>query len=113
MSDKAPPVTLSEKAANRVAALIAQQQNPDLKLRLSVSGGGCSGFQYGFDFDEEQKNDDIVVTRDGVTMLIDPMSLMYLFGAEVDFVEDMIGASFQVVNPNASSSCGCGSSFAI
>ncbi|MBO6503898.1 MAG: iron-sulfur cluster insertion protein ErpA [Kordiimonadaceae bacterium] len=112
-TEQAPPVGLSAKAAARVSALIAQQGNPDLKLRLSVSGGGCSGFQYGFDFDEEQKDDDIVVTRDGVTMLVDGMSILYLMGSEVDFVEDLVGASFQVVNPNASSSCGCGASFAI
>ncbi|UTW54237.1 iron-sulfur cluster insertion protein ErpA [Kordiimonas sp. SCSIO 12610] len=113
MSEQASPVSLSAKAAERVAALIEQQGNDNLKLRLSVSGGGCSGFQYGFEFDEEQKNDDIVVERDGVTMLVDNTSLLYLFGSEVDFVEDLVGASFQVVNPNASSSCGCGSSFAI
>lgn len=111
--EKPAPVGLSERAAARVATLIEQQGNPGLKLRLSVSGGGCSGFQYGFDFDEQQKPDDIVVTRDGVTMLVDSMSLLYLMGSEVDFVEDLVGASFQVVNPNASSSCGCGSSFAI
>lgn len=110
---KPAPVGLSARAAARVAALIEQQGNPDLKLRLSVSGGGCSGFQYGFDFDEAQKPDDIVVEKDGVTMLVDSMSLLYLMGSEVDFVEDLVGASFQVVNPNASSSCGCGSSFAI
>lgn len=107
------PVGLSEKAAHRVAALIEQQGNPDLKLRLTVSGGGCSGFQYGFAFDAEQKKDDIVVTRDGVTMLVDSMSLLYVAGSEVDFVEDLVGASFQVKNPNATSSCGCGSSFAV
>lgn len=111
--NRPPPVSLSVRAAARVAALIEQQGNPALKLRLSVSGGGCSGFQYGFDFDEIQKPDDIVVKRDGVTMLVDSMSLLYLTGSEVDFVEDLVGASFQVVNPNASSSCGCGSSFAI
>lgn len=110
---KAAPVGLSERAAERVAELIKQQGNDDLKLRLSVSGGGCSGFQYGFDFDQNQKPDDIVVERNGVTMLVDSMSLLYLMGSEVDFVEDLVGASFQVVNPNASSSCGCGSSFAI
>jgi iron-sulfur cluster insertion protein len=113
MAEQAAPVSLSANAAKRVAALIEQQGNKELKLRLTVSGGGCSGFQYGFDFDQEQKPDDIVVTRDGVTMLVDNTSLLYLFGSEVDFVEDLVGASFQVVNPNASSSCGCGSSFAI
>ncbi len=110
---KPAPVGLSERAAARVSSLIEQQGNPDLKLRLTVSGGGCSGFQYGFDFDEAQKADDVVVVRDGVTMLVDSMSLLYLMGSEVDYVEDLVGASFQVVNPNASSSCGCGSSFSI
>ncbi len=111
--DQAPPVGLSENAANRVAELIKAQNNPDLMLRLSVSGGGCSGFQYGFDFDQKAKDDDIIVKRGGVTMLVDSMSLLYVMGAEVDYVEDLVGASFQVVNPNATSSCGCGSSFAI
>ncbi len=113
MTEQPTPVSISEKAAKRVAVLIEQQGNPALKLRLSVSGGGCSGFQYGFDFDENQKPDDIVVERDGVTMLVDGMSLLYLMGSEVDFVEDLVGASFQVVNPNATANCGCGSSFSI
>jgi len=113
MTEKSAPVSISERAASRVSELIKAQGNPALKLRLTVSGGGCSGFQYGFDFDETQKPDDIVIERDGVTMLVDNMSLLYLMGSEVDYVEDLVGASFQVVNPNASSSCGCGSSFAI
>ena len=113
MTEQTTPVSISENAAKRVAALIEQQGNPNLKLRLSVSGGGCSGFQYGFEFDEEQKADDIVVERDGVTMLVDGMSLLYIMGSEVDFVEDLVGASFQVVNPNATANCGCGSSFSI
>jgi len=113
MTEQQTPVSISERAAKRVAELISQQGNPALKLRLSVSGGGCSGFQYGFDFDEEQKPDDIVVERGGVTMLVDGMSLLYLMGSEVDFVEDLVGASFQVVNPNATASCGCGSSFSV
>ena len=112
-AEKAAPVGLSAKAAARVKMLIDQQGNPNLKLRLSVSGGGCSGFQYGFDFSEDAKKDDIVVKRDGVTMLVDSMSLLYLMGSEVDYVEDLVGASFQVKNPNAQSSCGCGSSFSI
>ncbi|WP_262696359.1 iron-sulfur cluster insertion protein ErpA [Kordiimonas aquimaris] len=112
-SERPAPVGLSARAAARVANLIEQQGNPELKLRLSVSGGGCSGFQYGFGFEDAQKPDDIVVTKNGVTMLVDSMSLLYLTGSEVDYVEDLVGASFQVVNPNASSSCGCGSSFAI
>jgi len=113
MTEKPTPVSLSERAASRVAELIKQQGNPALMLRLTVSGGGCSGFQYGFDFDETQKPDDIVVERGGVTMLVDGMSLLYLMGSEVDFVEDLVGASFQVVNPNATASCGCGSSFSV
>jgi len=113
MATRMAPVSISEKAAARVSELIAMQGNDALKLRLSVSGGGCSGFQYGFDFTEEAAPDDIVVEKDGVTMLVDSMSLLYLMGAEVDFVEDLVGASFQVVNPNAQSSCGCGSSFSI
>ncbi|GHF25940.1 putative iron-sulfur cluster insertion protein ErpA [Kordiimonas sediminis] len=107
------PVGLSEKAAARVAELIKMQGNPDLKLRLSVSGGGCSGFQYGFDFAEKPEAGDIEVNRDGVTMLVDEMSLLYVIGSEVDYVEDLIGASFQVKNPNATASCGCGSSFSV
>ncbi|MBL4790174.1 MAG: iron-sulfur cluster insertion protein ErpA [Kordiimonadaceae bacterium] len=113
MTEKQAPVSLSKNAAARVAMLIEQQGNPALMLRLTVSGGGCSGFQYGFGFDEEKKDDDVVVERDGVTMLVDGMSLLYLMGSEVDYVEDLVGASFQVVNPNATASCGCGSSFSI
>lgn len=113
MSEKPAPVQMSDKAAARVKWLIGQQGNPNLKLRLSVSGGGCSGFQYGFDFDERAKDDDIVVEKDGVTMLVDSMSLLYLMGSEVDYVEDLVGASFQVKNPNATANCGCGSSFSI
>ncbi len=112
-NNNSTPVSLSERAAVRVAELIRQQNKPNLMLRLTVSGGGCSGFQYGFDFDTEQKPDDIVVERGGVTMLVDGMSLLYLTGSEVDYVEDLVGASFQVVNPNATASCGCGSSFSI
>ncbi len=107
------PVTLSERAAERVSQLIKALGNPALKLRLSVSGGGCSGFQYGFDFDADTKDDDIAVNRDGVTMLVDSMSLLYLVGCEVDYIEDLVGASFQVKNPNATASCGCGSSFSV
>lgn len=108
-----PTVTLSEAAAKRVAALIERQGNPRLKLRLSVEGGGCSGFQYKFGFDETAQPDDTVVERDGVTMLVDAVSLPLLDGAEVDYVETLGAASFQVKNPNAQSSCGCGTSFSI
>ncbi len=106
-------VTLTEKAAKRVAELASAEGDPNLKLRLAVSGGGCSGFQYGFTFDEEVKADDHVFETDGVQLLIDEISLEFLAGAEVDFVEELIGSSFQVRNPQATSSCGCGTSFAI
>lgn len=107
------PVAISERAAQRVAHLIAEQGNPSLKLRVTVSGGGCSGFQYGFAFDAKQAEDDVVVERGGVTVLIDSMSLLYLSGSEIDYVEDLVGSSFQITNPNARSSCGCGTSFSI
>lgn len=113
MTARPDPVTLSDTAAKRVAFLVDAQGNPELKLRLSVSGGGCSGFQYGFSFDEAAKDGDIVVEKDGVTLLVDDMSLLYLIGSEVDYVEDIIGASFRVINPNATAGCGCGSSFSI
>jgi len=113
MTARPDPVTLSESAARRVAALIDKQGNPDLKLRLSVSGGGCSGFQYGFDFAEAAEDGDIVVVRDGVTMLVDSMSLLYVIGSEVDYKEDIMGASFRVTNPNATANCGCGASFSV
>jgi len=106
-------VSLTEAAARRIALLIAQEANPQLKLRLAVSGGGCSGFQYGFSFDDTRNEDDVEFERDGVKLLVDETSLDLLAGAEIDFVEDLVGASFQVRNPNATSSCGCGSSFAI
>jgi iron-sulfur cluster insertion protein len=119
MNDMTPPVTgdrrvgLTESAAKRVAWLISQEGDPGLMLRLSVSGGGCSGFQYGFSFDNARQADDHLFERDGVKMLVDDTSLDLLAGAEVDYVEDLVGSSFQVKNPNASSSCGCGSSFAV
>jgi iron-sulfur cluster insertion protein len=107
------PVTVSESAARRIGVMLSKEGNPDLKLRVSVSGGGCSGFQYGFDFDDTAQADDTVIEDKGVTVLIDSMSLLYLIGSEIDFVEDLVGASFQIKNPNAASSCGCGSSFSI
>ena len=107
-------VMITEKAAAEIKRFISEQSMGDeALLRIGIAAGGCSGFQYGFEFDEEQKADDIVVERDGVTMLVDGMSLLYLMGSEVDFVEDLVGASFQVVNPNATANCGCGSSFSI
>jgi len=106
-------VHLSESAARRVAELKRQENRPDAFLRLAVSGGGCSGFQYGFSFDEARQADDLLFERDGVGLVIDSVSLGLVKGAEIDFVEDLMGASFQVKNPNAASSCGCGNSFSI
>ncbi|MFC7050813.1 iron-sulfur cluster insertion protein ErpA [Emcibacter nanhaiensis] len=107
------PVTLSASAAKRIATLIQSEGNPELKFRIAVNGGGCSGFQYDFNLVEDQKDDDLVVERDGVTMLVDGLSLLYLTGSEVDFVEELAGSMFVVKNPNATASCGCGSSFAV
>jgi iron-sulfur cluster insertion protein len=106
-------VTLTANAAKRVSVLKIQENAPDAFLRLAVSGGGCSGFQYNFSFDQSRKADDLAFERDGVTLIIDDVSLDLVKGAEIDFVEDMMGASFQVKNPNAASSCGCGNSFSI
>ena len=106
-------VRLSASAARRLAELIRSEGRPGLMLRLSVSGGGCSGFQYGFSFDETLTDEDRVFERDGVKLVVDDVSLTLLGGAEVDYVEELVGSSFQVKNPNAKSSCGCGSSFAV
>ena len=106
-------VSLSESAARRVGELKRQESVPGAFLRLAVSGGGCSGFQYGFSFDDQRQDDDRVFERDGVQLVIDAVSLELVKGAEIDFVEDMMGASFQVKNPNAASSCGCGNSFSV
>jgi iron-sulfur cluster insertion protein len=100
-------------AARRVAELIEAEGRPDLKLRVQVLGGGCSGFQYDFRFDDEVTDDDLVFEKDGVTVLVDNISIEYLKGSEFDYVEEMIGASFQVRNPNATASCGCGTSFSV
>jgi iron-sulfur cluster insertion protein len=117
MNDMSPApdrqVSLSDSAVKRIAGLIAQEGNPGLMLRLSVSGGGCSGFQYGFSFDNAVQVDDHLFERDGVKVVVDDTSLDLLAGSEIDFVEDLVGASFQVKNPNAKSSCGCGSSFSV
>ena len=108
-----PTVGLSTSAARRLRELITAEGNPALMLRLSVSGGGCSGFQYGFSFDQIAGEEDRVFERDGVKLIVDEVSLTLLGGAEVDYVEELVGSSFQVRNPNAKSSCGCGSSFAV
>ncbi len=112
--DRRPaPLAISEGAARRIAALIAAEGKPGARLRVSVSGGGCSGFQYHFALDDKGEPDDILVERDGASVAVDGMSLMYVVGSELDFVEDLTGSYFRVKNPNASSSCGCGTSFAI
>ncbi len=105
------PLNFTPAAAAKVGELIREEGNAALKLRVYISGGGCSGFQYGFEFDEEQAEDDTVVQRDGVALLIDPLSLQYLHGAEVDYSESLQGAQFVIRNPNAKTTCGCGSSF--
>jgi iron-sulfur cluster insertion protein len=106
-------VILTASAARRIAELKRQEQADHAFLRIAVSGGGCSGFKYGFSFDAQRNPDDVVFERDGVGLVVDEVSLDLLNGAEIDFVEDMMGASFQVKNPNAASSCGCGNSFSI
>jgi iron-sulfur cluster insertion protein len=106
-------IGFSEQAADKVRRLIAAEGNSALKLRVFVSGGGCSGFSYGFTFDDEVAGDDAVVEQSGVTLLVDPLSYQYLLGSEIDYVEDLQGAQFVVNNPNASSTCGCGNSFAV
>lgn len=105
------PLVFTNNAADKVKQLIDEEGNPELKLRVFVTGGGCSGFQYGFTFDETTNEDDTALQRSGVTLLIDPMSLQYLMGAEIDYKEDLQGAQFVIKNPNATSTCGCGSSF--
>ena len=106
-----PPLVFTDSAADKVKQLVEEEGNPDLKLRVFVQGGGCSGFQYGFTFDEVINEDDTPMTKNGVTLLIDAMSLQYLMGAEIDYKEDLQGAQFVIKNPNATSTCGCGSSF--
>jgi iron-sulfur cluster insertion protein len=106
-------IVLTENAVRRIAMLKVQEHVEDAFLRIAVSGGGCSGFQYGFTFDDQRNEDDFAFERDGVTVVVDDVSLGLLNGAEVDFVEDLMGAAFQIRNPNAASSCGCGNSFSL
>lgn len=105
------PFVFTDSAAGKVKELIEEEGNPSLKLRVFVTGGGCSGFQYGFTFDEEIGEDDTTMEKNGVTLLIDPMSYQYLVGAEIDYTEGLEGSQFVIRNPNATSTCGCGSSF--
>jgi len=106
-------LTFTANAASKVSKLIEEEGNADLMLRIYVQGGGCSGFQYGFSFDEETNDGDTKVVTDGVTLVIDPMSIQYLMGAEVDYTEGLQGAQFVIKNPNATTTCGCGSSFSV
>jgi len=107
-----PSLVFTDAAATKVSQLIRDEGNPELKLRVFISGGGCSGFQYGFTFDEKLEDGDTRVENQGVTLLVDPMSIQYLAGAEIDYKEDLEGARFVIRNPNAATTCGCGSSFA-
>jgi iron-sulfur cluster insertion protein len=108
-----PPIVFTDAAANKVGELIKEEENPNLKLRVFVSGGGCSGFQYGFTFDEAIEDGDSQVENLGVTLVVDPMSVQYLMGAEIDYKDDLQGAQFIIRNPNAATTCGCGSSFTV
>ncbi|PKO32255.1 MAG: iron-sulfur cluster insertion protein ErpA [Betaproteobacteria bacterium HGW-Betaproteobacteria-7] len=110
-TELASPLLFTDSAAAKVKELIEEEGNPGLKLRVFVTGGGCSGFQYGFTFDEEVNDDDTTLEKAGVTLLIDPMSYQYLVGAEIDYSEGLEGSQFVIRNPNATSTCGCGSSF--
>ena len=105
------PLVFTDAAAQKVGELIKEEDNPDLMLRVFVSGGGCSGFQYGFTFDEKVEEGDSSIDNHGVTLLVDPMSVQYLMGAEIDYKEDLQGAQFVIRNPNATTTCGCGQSF--
>lgn len=108
-----PPLDFTDAAAAKVAELLAEEDNAALKLRVFISGGGCSGFQYGFTFDEHEEPGDTVVENSGVVLLVDPTSVQYLMGAAIDYKEDLQGATFVIRNPNASTTCGCGSSFSV
>lgn len=107
------PLFFSDSAVAKVRELIEEEGNPELRLRVFVTGGGCSGFQYGFSFDDSQDEEDTAIERDGVVLLVDPMSYQYLVGASVEYEEGLQGSQFMVKNPNAASTCGCGSSFSI
>lgn len=110
---EALPLTLTENAARKVEALISEEQNPALKLRVFVTGGGCSGFQYGFSFDQNMNEDDTVIEQNGASLLVDPLSFQYLAGSRVDYREGLEGARFVVENPLATTTCGCGMSFSV
>ncbi|MCX8649690.1 iron-sulfur cluster insertion protein ErpA [Gilliamella sp. B2776] len=107
------PINFTDAAANKVKLLVTEEENPNLKLRVYITGGGCSGFQYGFTFDENVNEDDLAIEKNGVSLVVDPMSLQYLVGGTIDYVEGLQGSRFVVDNPNATSTCGCGSSFSV
>ena len=110
---EAAPIALTENAAHKVEDLIQEEGKPELKLRVFVTGGGCSGFQYGFSFDESVNDDDTVITQHGASLLVDPLSYQYLVGSRIDYVEGLMGSRFVVENPLATTTCGCGMSFSI
>jgi len=107
------PLRFTNTAANKAKLLINDEDNPDLKLRVYITGGGCSGFQYGFIFDDTINNDDITIEKQGISLVIDPMSLQYLIGGTIDYTEGLRGSRFIVINPNAKTTCGCGASFSV
>ncbi|MEE2023352.1 MULTISPECIES: iron-sulfur cluster insertion protein ErpA [Alkalimonas] len=113
MSDFQVPLEFTDAAAEKVLALVTEEENPELKLRVYITGGGCSGFQYGFTFDEKVNEGDFVLEKQGVSMVVDPMSLQYLMGGTVDYTDGLQGSRFIVSNPNATTTCGCGSSFSV
>lgn len=113
MSDIALPLQFTDAAANKVKILIQEEENPNLKLRVYITGGGCSGFQYGFTFDEKVNDGDTIIEKNEVTLVVDPMSLQYLIGGEVDYTDGLEGSRFFVNNPNATTTCGCGASFSV
>ena len=106
-------ITITDSALAKIADLLAEENNPNLALRTFVQGGGCSGFQYGFTFDEDQNEDDFEIIKNGVKLLIDSMSYQYLIGATIDYKEELMGSQFVIQNPNATTTCGCGSSFSV
>lgn len=105
------PIEITENCASRISKLIAAEDNPNIKLRIFVQGGGCSGFQYGFTFDEDQSEDDFVIEKNDIKLLVDSISYQYLTGATIDYKEDLMSSQFVIKNPNAQATCGCGSSF--
>ena len=113
LADGAPPLDISDAVVRKVGELLAEENDPQLRLRIFVTGGGCSGFQYGFSFDDAPKEDDLEVARGDIRVLVDAMSLQYLMGAQIDYEDSLEGSRFVIRNPNASSTCGCGSSFSV